>query len=112
MDPLLISVVINLALMVALILSEWEKRENRRRLKDLHQYLDNLERAFRDDGGQTCCLCGKPYQALNDPDYSPELNICRDCMWKMYYENCFGDEEHTLRESLGSYRTYRRETYG
>ena len=36
-----------------------------------------------------CCNCGKLYTPLNDPDYIPELNLCRDCLWKLHYRSTF-----------------------
>ena len=121
---LLLSVLANVFLVSVVALIGFELKESQKARKRQNRHLDSLERAFRDDGGQTCCACGKPYQALNDPDYSPELNICRDCMWKMYYGQTFGDDHQTatddhpfafeadrdtLENTLGAYR---RETYG
>lgn len=40
-----------------------------------------------------CCKCGKRYEPLNDPDHIPELNICRDCLWKLHYDTMFDGKE-------------------
>lgn len=93
MDPMLISVVANLVLMVLLIVSESRVRKSRAESAEKTYYLDELREEFAREGGRGCCVCGKPYHPLNDPDYSPELNLCRDCMWKMYYSQTFGEED-------------------
>jgi hypothetical protein len=33
------------------------------------------------------------YEPANDPDCWPELNVCRDCLWKLYYDNTFKEEK-------------------
>ena len=73
-----------------------EIRSQQRRIVMYRGRCDRIERIFKEDGGMTCCKCGKPYVPLNDPDYIPELNICRDCLWKMYYGKAFEQEEPVL----------------
>ena len=61
----------------------------RKRFVDLSRRYTSLELEFREDGGRQCCACGKLYRPLNDPDYTPELNVCRDCLWKLHYLKTF-----------------------
>ena len=63
-----------------------------KRIKSLWEWNKKLADTLKNVGAQTCCNCGKPYNALNDPDYSPELNLCRDCLWKMHYRQTFGED--------------------
>ena len=68
-------------------------RNSDKHVEKLKKELTSFEKILRSEGAQTCCNCGKPYNALNDPDYSPELNLCRDCLWKMYYGQLFGEDD-------------------
>lgn len=55
--------------------------------------IQDLKNLYQENGYSTCCSCGKMYEPLNDPEYWPELNICRDCLWKLCYEKTFEKEE-------------------
>lgn len=46
---------------------------------------NRLEDILMTRGWRSCGVCGKIYEPLNEERYSPELDICRDCLWKMYY---------------------------
>lgn len=62
-------------------------------------FLRSLKRRQEDEqkpGEVACCKCGKSYQPLNDPDYIPELNICRDCLWKIHYDMTFGLDQSDI----------------
>lgn len=88
-----ICLVVAFLLACGLVCAILEIRSQQRRIVMYRDRCDRIERIFKDDGGMTCCKCGKPYVPLNDPDYIPELNICRDCLWKMYYSKAFEQEE-------------------
>lgn len=97
--------VVSLVLAVGFLLSVNENRkyskrvENlRERVENLREWVDTLEAWWKDEGGVKCCVCGKPYIPLNDPDYWPESNLCRDCLWKLHYEKTFEIQEPTLSE--------------
>ena len=76
----------------------WYFADSQRRIKKLNRYCDALEAAFLDQGGSRCTHCGKHYNPLNDPDYIPELNLCRDCLWKLHYDTMFEQEKPISRQ--------------
>jgi hypothetical protein len=78
---------------VVLLLSLNENRLYSKKVENLRKWIDTLEVWWKDEGGVKCCVCGKPYIPLNDPDYWPESNLCRDCLWKLHYEKTFGEQE-------------------
>lgn len=53
---------------------------------------NTLEDIAKSRGWRHCGICGKLYEPLNDEDYQPELDICRDCLWKVHYESTFKDD--------------------
>lgn len=57
------------------------------------EVIRDLKNLYLKNGYSTCCKCGKMYEPANDPDSWPELNICRDCLWKLYYDSTFKEEK-------------------
>lgn len=84
--------IVSLVLAVAFLLSVNENRKYKQKIEGLLDWVDKQESWLKEADGQHCCSCGKPYIPLNDPDYWPESNLCRDCLWKLLYEKTFGED--------------------
>ena len=68
-------------------------RKNGKTKREYEEKIEKLHEAYSSLGRSKCCSCGKPYEPLNDPDHFPELNLCRDCLWILYYDTLFSKEE-------------------
>lgn len=68
-------------------------RDAKKRLRKAWQKNEHLERVLYDKDYIPCAVCGNLYSPLMDPEYQPELSICRDCLWKLYHEKMFSEED-------------------
>jgi len=70
------------------ILAQWVVLRNKTSQRD----REKKDAVDIPEGSSRCCQCGSVYKPLNDPDYIPEVNLCRDCLWILYYKTFFKEE--------------------
>ena len=84
------------------------KREYEEKIEKYEEKIEKLHEAYSSLGRSKCCSCGKPYEPLNDVEHFPELNLCRDCLWILYYDTLFSKEDLDELYGYGTTNTRKR----
>lgn len=87
---------LSFALSLVTIFATIRSTRNAERMLDEKKKSDILEGFAKSRGWRNCGVCGKLYEPLNDENYQPELDICRDCLWKVHYESTFKEEDSRI----------------